>query len=436
MRYARARFVQSVALLGEVFLSKDPSERTVEKFFRRHKKMGSKDRRETAEIVYHCIRRKLELETLVELSGVSAATEVEAIVACDLIRYFEWLPADFDQTDTEGFVPELYLFLTAGKDHKLTLAQTYSLPDWLFNGMKAQFSEEEINRLGEALLQTAHVDIRVNTLVSKRSELLKALQRENVELEVTQLANSGLRVSRRGPLQNSRSFRAGEFEFQDEGSQLISWLANPKPGELVVDYCAGAGGKTLHLAALMKNKGRIVACDVYASRLERLVPRLTRAKVEIVEMQTIDPERGAESLSQDVKDQADCVLIDAPCSGVGTLRRHASLKWVPQELATTTSLQAEILNSAAQLVRSGGVLIYATCSFLEAENQQIVDSFLASNKEFVRSENWIAQDDPELVGISELDAELAHNLRTRGELVLRPDLHGTDGFYAQRLERR
>lgn len=435
MRYSRARFGQSAELLKLVFTVAEPTERVVDKFFRRNRKMGAKDRRFLSDTIYLCVRRKLELETLVELSGVAESTNIEALVACALVRYFEWLPEDFVETNAGEFVGELNQFLIQMKDDQLTFSQKFSLPDWLYDAMKTQFDEGDLTSLCRALLLPAQVDIRVNPRVNSRQKLVKVLEGENVEPIPTLLSSAGIRVAKRGPLQNSKAFRQGGFEFQDEGSQLIGWLAAPKPGQLVVDYCAGAGGKTLHLAELMGNKGRLIACDVYANRLAKLTPRLARANIKIVETLTIDAEEGADRVAPGLVGKADCVLVDAPCSGVGTLRRNVGLKWIAQDLKVLSNTQSNILSHAARLVKPGGSLVYATCSLLAIENQEVVNSFLKKNQDFRISQDWISADDPELSGIMAADSLLANAIRERGELVLRPDLHNTDGFYAQRLER-
>jgi 16S rRNA (cytosine967-C5)-methyltransferase len=435
MRYSRARFGQSTELLGLVFSFAEPTERVVDKFFRRNRNMGAKDRRFLSDIIYLCVRRKLELETLVELSGVVLSTNIEAVVACALLRYFEWSPEDFVETDASEFVDELNKFLVQNNNDRLTLAQQFSLPDWLCDALKAQFDNDELIRLCSALLLPAQVDIRVNARKNSRQMLMQVLEGQNVEPKPTLLSSVGIRVAKRGPLQNSKAFRQGGFEFQDEGSQLVGWLAAPKPGQLVVDYCAGAGGKTLHLAELMENRGRLVACDIYANRLVKLAPRLARANVKIVETLVIDAAEGADVAAPDLVGQADCVLVDAPCSGVGTLRRNVGLKWIAQDLEVLSRAQLNILSNAARLVKPGGSLVYATCSLLTIENQGVVKSFLEKHQNFRPSQNWMPAADPELSGVMAIDSSLASTIHQRGELVLRPDLHNTDGFYAQRLER-
>ena len=435
MRYSRTRYLQAVELLGEIFEFAEPTERVVEKYFRRHRKMGAKDRRSLANIVYLCVRRKLELQTLVELSGVSGVVASEAIPACGLLRYFEWQPEDFLETAAAEFIEVLHHFLQGVTDDILTFPQKFSLPEWLFQALKNQYSEAELQSLCLALLQPAQVDIRVNSQINSRNDVLRILELAKIEATPTPLATSGVRVQKRGPLQNLKSFRAGGFEFQDEGSQLIGWLADPKPGQMVVDYCAGAGGKTLHLAEL-QNKGRLIACDVYANRLERLAVRLTRSRVSIVETLLVDAETGTAMTAPELLGQADCVLVDAPCSGVGTLRRNAGLKWIGQDLDELVAVQLQILAHAATLVKPGGVLVYATCSLLEAENQQVINAFLKTRDDFHRSEHGRSRLDPEMVNISAIDSSLANSIYEYGELVLRPDIHGTDGFYAQRLVKR
>lgn len=180
MRYSRTRFMQAVDLLGEVLSASEPAERSVEKFFRRNKQMGSKDRRTTSEIVYLCVRRKLELETLVKLSGVSAPSDIEAIVSSGLLRYFGWLPAYFNDTNAAPYIASLSLYLSQLNDDVLALSEKLNLPNWLFQAMRSQFDEQSLIDLGMALLQPAEVDIRANTLVNDQAQLLSALKKQGV----------------------------------------------------------------------------------------------------------------------------------------------------------------------------------------------------------------------------------------------------------------
>jgi 16S rRNA (cytosine967-C5)-methyltransferase len=265
--------------------------------------------------------------------------------------------------------------------------------------------------------------LRANTLKAKREEVQARLTQEDLPCELTPYSPSGLRRRDRAPVFKTACFREGLFEVQDEGSQLLAPLLEPRRQEMVVDFCAGAGGKTLHIGALMANTGTVYAFDVLAKRLEKLKPRLARAGLNNVRMVAIAHERDARV--QRLKGKVDRVLVDAPCSGTGTLRRNPDIKWREIDLPELTGAQQRILEAASGLLKPGGRLVYATCSLLQEENEDIVEKFLAAHPEF------------HALPVNEILARRHIPLSMTGAaLRLLPHIHHTDGFYAVALERK
>ena len=278
------------------------------------------------------------------------------------------------------------------------------------------------------------VDLRVNRLKATVEQAQAALAREGIDTEPMRYAPFGLRLKRRLSVVSGEAFQSGLVEIQDEGSQLVAALVDAKPGMQVVDYCAGAGGKTLAMAAGMNNKGRVVAMDVYESRLDRSAQRLRRAGAHNVERRALQTKDGAGDNRKWLKRHAkafDRVLVDAPCTGTGTWRRNPDGRWTlkPQDLAELVPKQAEILDSAARLVKPDGGLIYATCSVLPAENEHQIAAFLERHPDF---EVVPAVDLWRDVLASEPPPELAASPYLR----LSPLRHGTDGFFAATLVRK
>ena len=302
-------------------------------------------------------------------------------------------------------------------------------PQWLDHQLRnllgARF-EDEMAALGVE----APLDLRVNALKGTRAQAIDALAEAGIAATATPLSPFGLRVQGRPPLATLACFRDGLIEVQDEGSQLVALLADARPGMRVVDFCAGAGGKTLAMAAAMRNKGHIVACDVLQGRVDRAATRLNRAGVHNVERRGLSTERDPW-----VKRHArsfDRVLVDAPCSGVGTWRRNPDAKWrfSADDLAAVIDLQRRILDSAARLVKPGGRLIYATCSLLPSENAAQVTAFAKDHPEFTLrpvAEIWADT-------IGRL-AEGAPAPTADRMLQLTPAGHATDGFFVAVLER-
>jgi 16S rRNA (cytosine967-C5)-methyltransferase len=286
----------------------------------------------------------------------------------------------------------------------------------------AQFGEQETLELAEALNRPAPVDLRTNTHKAERDAVQAQLEQEGFAMTPTPYSPVGLRRIDRAPLFNTKCFKGGLFEVQDEGSQLVSLLLEPRRQEMIADFCAGAGGKALHLAAMMANSGTLYAFDVSAKRLERLKPRLRRAGLDNVRAVAIAHER--DDRVKRLHGKLDRVLVDAPCSGTGTLRRNPDIKWRTLDLPALVKQQGEILAAAAALVKPGGRLVYVTCSLLTEENDGVIEAFRAREPAF------------QVIPAQQI-LDRRHIPLVAGDDALRllPHRHGTDGFYAVALER-
>jgi 16S rRNA (cytosine967-C5)-methyltransferase len=302
----------------------------------------------------------------------------------------------------------------------------HNLPEWLAGPLKAQLGAE-FWPLAQSLQQPAPLDLRVNALTDKRPEVQKELAKAGIQAAVTPFSPWGLRIEGKPALTKLDAFVRGAIEVQDEGSQLLALLLDAKRGEMVVDFCAGAGGKTLAIGATMRSTGRLYAFDTSAHRLDALKPRLARSKLSNVHPAAIAHER--DERVKRLAGKIDRVLVDAPCSGLGTLRRNPDLKWrqSAQSVQELTAKQIAILQSASRLVKSGGRLVYATCSLLPEENEAVAEAFGAAHPDFE------VQEVAALIG--GLKVAGAEGLCSGGEagtryLRLWPHRHATDGFFA------
>jgi 16S rRNA (cytosine967-C5)-methyltransferase len=305
------------------------------------------------------------------------------------------------------------------RDLPLYIAVTCSHPRWLVEKWLALFGEEEMIRLCSANNVTPPVTIRVNSLKTSRSETLAELREAGGELTETSYSPDGIRIIHTElPIRHTRWFEEGEIQLQDEGSQLISRFLDPQPGETILDLCAGTGGKTTHLAALIGNKGRIIALDNQEKKLAALREISIRMGTTCVEPLYRD---GRKPPPEDLSEVFDRVLVDAPCTGLGTLRRNPEIKWrlAPEDIAQTVTLQRDLLEGAARYLKKGGRLVYSTCSLLPEENEDNIHAFLARHQEF-RQETPIGAIHPDC-----LDA--------LGFMKTLPHRHDMDGFFAARL---
>lgn len=416
-----AQFRQAAELLGLILgHSEKPADKHMEIYFRQHKGMGVRDRGFVAETVYGCLRRWRFLEYL---SGEQASSE--ARVAAYLLTTQGWSARALTEAGFNGDANSLATRVRTLDKGSLPLPVRTDLPDWLLERLLTQLGEAETVALADALNQPAPLDLRVNTLKADRGSVARRLAEEGFPAEPTPWSPVGLRRRERLPLFTSAAFKEGLFEVQDEGSQLLGLLLEPRRREMVVDFCAGAGGKTLQLGALMANSGTLYAFDISQKRLEELKPRLKRAGLDTVRAVAIAHER--DDRVQRLHGKIDRVLVDAPCSGTGTLRRNPDIKWRALNLANITATQQRILTAAAALVKPSGRLVYATCSLLREENEDIVRGFLAQHPEFHVL--------PAREILARRHIQIPDAWGTDGALRLYPHRHGTDGFYAMALEK-
>lgn len=408
-----------VALLEAVLHGTQPADQHMQRYLREHRELGAPQRGFVAETVYGCLRHKRLPEYLAD----TATPTVEQRIAVYLCQQ-GWSARALRDAGLPEDAVVLAAQLRALDKQTLPEAVRADLPDWVYERLAAQLGAAETLQLAQALNQPAPVDLRVNSLKATREQAAALLQEEGYPVEYTPFAPLGLRRAERAPLFKTRAFKQGWIEVQDEGSQLLAYLLEPKRGEMVVDFCAGAGGKTLALGALMANTGTLYAFDTHAKRLEHIKPRIRRAGLDTVRAVVIEHER--ERRVQRLHGKIDRVLIDAPCTGLGTLRRNPDIKWRTQDLAYVTALQTRILNAAAALLKPGGRLVYATCSPLREENEDIINTFLGAHPAFT-----LIAADPILArkGITLPCNPGAPYLR------LYPHLHHTDAFCAAVLER-
>ena len=392
-----------------------PADAVVSRYFREHRSLGPRERATLAETAFAVLRRKLLLEQLAR-SGSGPKERRLAILG------FHG-PRDFLKSALTDQEKAWLDACDKVRPDELMAPHRHNLPDWLARALQAQLGED-FQALADNLQLPAPLDLRVNTQLAKRAEVQKELARAGILAEATPFSPWGLRLQDKPALQRTEAFTRGAIEVQDEGSQLLALLVDAHRGEMVVDFCAGAGGKTLALGAAMRNTGRLYAFDVSAHRLEALRPRLARSGLSNVHPAAIAHER-----DDRIKRRAgkiDRVLVDAPCSGLGTLRRNPDLKWRQSEkaMAELVVRQTAILDSAARLVKSGGRLVYATCSVLPEENEQLAQAFSMSHPDFVPLN--VAEE------LTRLKVNDAAGLCNGEGLHLRlwPHRHGTDGFFA------
>ncbi|MBL8473621.1 MAG: RsmB/NOP family class I SAM-dependent RNA methyltransferase [Rhodocyclaceae bacterium] len=403
--------------LAQVLELKFPADSVLSRFFRENPALGQRDRAFVAETVYAVLRRRRYLE---RTTGVRSTPRRLILAACLLLQGMNRRQlADVLKASDEAWLTALY----APPEPPLTLAEQADLPDWLADRLGAKMDAAALLTLAAALNQPAPLDLRVNPLKMTREDVLARLAADGIEARPGQYSPLAVRLAGKPALAQHPLFLEGAVEVQDEGSQLLAFLTAPRRGEMVADFCAGAGGKTLALGALMRNTGRLYAFDVSDKRLIKLRPRLARSGLS-----NVHPVRIAHENDSHVKRLAgklDRVLVDAPCSGLGTLRRNPDLKWRQSAagVAELAAKQRAILAGAARLVKPGGRLVYATCSLLEEENSAVVADFLAAHGEFQ------VQDAATSFG----DVNIA--LTGGPYLELAPHTHGTDGFFAAVMER-
>jgi 16S rRNA (cytosine967-C5)-methyltransferase len=392
---------------------KRPADSVLSAFFRDNRKLGARDRAFVAEAVFGVLRRYRYLSVVVP------AANPRTLIVAWLIKARGMSGATLEQFAK----PELIQHIRNAKTEGLPLGVAAELPDWVIEKLQVTRPDADILTLGRALQQAAPLDVRVNAFKADRDAVLAQLQGEGLRVEATPYSPWGLRFRDHPAINRHPLFLDGTLEVQDEGSQLLALLLGARRGEMVCDFCAGAGGKTLAIGAMMASTGRLYAFDVAEKRLANLKPRLARSGLSNVMPQLIASE--TDTRVKRLAGKLDRVLVDAPCSGLGTLRRNPDLKFrqSPQSVAELTVKQAAILRAAAKLLKPGGRLVYATCSLLAEENEAIVDAFLAEGAF-------------ELEPVGALLAQHRIALETGDTLKLSPATHGTDGFFAAVVTRQ
>jgi 16S rRNA (cytosine967-C5)-methyltransferase len=390
-----------------------PADAVVSRFFRDNRNLGPRERATLSETVFKVLRQKLLFEHMAR-SGSGAKERRLAILG------FAG-PRDFVKSALNDTEKKWLDMCDSIQPADLMSQHIHNFPDWLARPLKEQLGDE-FDALAKSFQEPGTLDLRVNDLNEKRSEVHKELSAAGIASEPTPFSPWGLRLQGKPSLAKVKAFERGAVEVQDEGSQLLALLLDAHRGEMVVDFCAGAGGKTLAIGAAMRNTGRLYALDTSAHRLDALKPRLARSQLSNVHPAAIAHER--DDRVKRLAGKIDRVLVDAPCSGLGTLRRNPDLKWrqKPEGIADVAVLQTAILDSAARLLKSGGRLVYATCSVLPQENEDIANAFSAAHPDFVQV--------PVLDELTRLKVANAQTLCSGQFLRLWPHRHGTDGFFA------
>jgi 16S rRNA (cytosine967-C5)-methyltransferase len=389
--------------IHQIFNEDVYADKAVEKALKRDKRWGSRDRRFVAETIYDIVRWK---RLYAEIADVK-----EPFSRPNLWRLFSvWCVLKGIQLPDWNQIEPTPTRRIKGRFDELSKIRKFreSIPDWIDNICVEELGEELWTQEMAALNKQAEVILRTNTLNISKEQLKRELAKEDILAEPIKGYASALKLVERANVFKTQAFKKGFFEVQDASSQLVAEYLEVAPGMKVVDTCAGAGGKTLHIASLMQNKGQIIAMDIYESKLKKLKIRARRNKAHNIDMRVIDSTKPIKKLYN----KADRVLIDAPCSGLGVLRRNPDSKWKlqPEFLDNIRTVQQDILQQYSKMVKPGGKLVYATCSVLPSENQQQVDKFLTSE---IGKEFTFVKDHKVLSHIS-----------------------GYDGFYMAQLERK
>ncbi|MCX6121759.1 MAG: 16S rRNA (cytosine(967)-C(5))-methyltransferase RsmB [Ignavibacteriales bacterium] len=429
-------------LLGIILNSKKPADALIDTFFRSHKYLGSHDRKFIAETTYGTLRhlRKCELIVTSAMAELDETLFEEDKILFLVVAYLSL------QGKMQGVIPEavssklksvrlaektahiLQVFLkpvmVLKEPAHMRIGLEYSFPDWMVQKFNDQYGESEVEKICASLNEQAPITLRVNTLKATVEQCQAELSKQGIETTKTSLSPFGLNLAKRINVFSLSVFQDGWFEVQDEGSQLLPFLIDPKPNAKLLDVCAGAGGKTLEFAALMKNRGEIFATDINSYRLEELRKRTKRAGAQNVRVQEI---QAIEDLHEQYSHFFDIVFVDAPCSGLGTIRRNPGMKWMvtEQTVNEVSDKQSSILHSSAQLVKPGGRIVYATCTLLRQENEGVVEEFMVRHPEF------------KLIDANEVLEKWNNGLMTTDPFFkLLPHVHGTDGFFCAVLERQ
>ena len=400
MKLYRALFLKICKCLDSIINDNEYADKTVQYLFKTDRQLGSSDRRLVAEAVYDIVRWKRLFAYAADIGEDFNDKNLAKLIKVWLV--FRSIPVP--HWDDLSIPDEAHINSILG-NKVLPRAVRESIPDWMDNKAVEELGEKLWEKEISALNKPAEVILRANTLINSPEMLKTLLSNENIDTTLIPGYQDALRLTGRPNVFNTKAYKDGRFEVQDASSQLIAPFLEVTPGMLVIDACAGAGGKSLHIAALLQNRGRLIAMDVLESKLEKLKIRARRNKVHNIECRLIESSKTWKRF----KSMADRVLIDAPCSGLGVLRRKPDDKWklTPEKLESLRNTQKEILADYAGMVNPGGKLVYATCSILPSENQDQVRNFLSSDK--------------------------GEGFRLEDEKIILASQSGFDGFYMARL---
>lgn len=402
-----------------------PADVLMKAFFKSNPSLGSRDRTILAEAIFYGLRHLAGIAFRMKPMKPARAPRVAALLTLAL-QYGEGaVPKEVAKGDTEVLAKLLKTDMTRAPAHVKD-----EMPQWIHDRLVKQFGADECRAVCEASSGSAPLDLRVNTMKAKVEDVIAELAQHGVEGHPMTMSPDGVRLTAKPALIRTPLYQEGRIDIQDEGSQLIARLVGAKRGDMVCDFCAGAGGKTLALGAQMKSTGRLYAFDVNEKRLMGLTPRMRRAGLSNVHPMAIRDEK--DNRIKRLRGKFDRVLVDAPCTGTGTLRRNPDLKWrlSPEELSRINGLQHSILEEAAKLVKAGGRVVYATCSMLFEENQAVVEDFLAKHPDF---EQLSATEVLAKQGIT-IPAWVSE--RFGANFVMLPHLSDTDGFFGAVLQKK
>jgi 16S rRNA (cytosine967-C5)-methyltransferase len=413
VRINAALLAHAERALTDILRFARPADQALSAYFRSHPELGPRERALVAEASFAVLRRRRSL------AAAAGSDEPRALLVAALARVL-----GFSARALEGVAdPAWVAAVRAATSDAQPDAVRADLPDWLWQRLADEHGRDEAMRIAQGLLNPAPLDLRVNLARIARDEARTRLAADGLDARPTPFSPAGLRLAGKPAINRHPLFKDGLIEVQDEGSQLLAWLLAPRRGEMVADYCAGAGGKTLALGMLMRGAGRVYAMDVSEKRLAALRPRAARAGLSNVHSIALAGE--TDPRAKRLAGKLDRVLVDAPCSGFGTLRRNPDLKW-RHDAAAVDELAAKqrgILAAAARLVGPGGRLVYATCSILSEENEAVADAFQAAHPGF------------RPLSCAALLAAQRVALDTGERLRLWPHRHGTDGFFAAAFDR-
>lgn len=383
--------------LDTIFNTRAKADAVVQKLLKGQKKWGSRDRRLVAGAIYDIVRWKRKYAAVAE--KLTGRKDHPAL-------FWTWAVAEGHELPFWAEIEPLDADVVSEALNSIEpRAVRESLPDWLDNRGEEELGTERWETELAALNREADVVLRVNTQLTNPDRLQQWLQEEGIDTEKMTGFPDALLLKKRQPVQHLKAFKIGHFEIQDANSQMVAPMLDPQEEEFIIDTCAGAGGKTLHLACLMKDRGQVLAMDVHEKKLRELEKRAKRSRLHCIQTMVIHKKT---DLSE-FHGKADKVLIDAPCSGLGVLRRQPDTKWIltADKLFRYTELQQQLLQSYSTFVKSGGALVYATCSILPSENQEQVRKFL--------------------------ETEAGKGFELTEEYTLWPSVTGFDGFYVALL---